>query len=553
MVHQKKYLTYALNSSNELVYVKDVPTGDACGCRCPYCNEPLCAKNAGKKKTPHFAHVSGSECSGAYESALHLLAKTILAEDKVIMTPELCLNHESYIIQFDDVKVEERDDELNLRPDCIGYCKKQKYWIEFRNTHEVTAKKITEVVSKKIDCLEIDLRECKLDRDEVKEFIETSMDNRRWVYSSIYIDNDVIMNEDALCQSVHHSVYDAPFMQRHFAVDSKEELVNLTDIASLQGLDMISNPCYCLSCGKPLYLNLDFCNGYYFEHQQYSPECEDKTYLLKLAKKMLIHQYKTRPGFVLELPAPEKCYKFFDCQFKDESSCFQLKVQSISLQGPEYELKDNVCSNELFLIKGKHKIYLRLLIDPNPYHNKFVTNNGEHIISLYIFTEKDALKLEHKIFSSETYNIDFCNFKFQSKEYKPQNRMLFSVFSSGKYYLSEMKCLFERLGSPTTILEIFFKKVLNHDEAKSIGLKYCLDNKIQVCLCEICFFYSKNMSGTAIRKKYKTSKNTSTPTPHYPLSSDKWPIQCPFFSLMKELNNLNTSKYITQVQDYRKI
>ena len=68
-------IDYAIDASGKLVHVDDVPTGQKCGCHCPCCNERLEAKNAGEKREHHFAHASGSDCSGAYESMLHLLAK----------------------------------------------------------------------------------------------------------------------------------------------------------------------------------------------------------------------------------------------------------------------------------------------------------------------------------------------------------------------------------------------------------------------------------------------------------------------------------------------
>jgi hypothetical protein len=47
---------------------------------CPVCHEPVVAK-PGRVVTPHFAHRPGSECTASGESARHLLAKRILAEE----------------------------------------------------------------------------------------------------------------------------------------------------------------------------------------------------------------------------------------------------------------------------------------------------------------------------------------------------------------------------------------------------------------------------------------------------------------------------------------
>ena len=77
-------LRYAINSSNELVSIEDVPNGISCQCFCPKCKEPLVAKNAGIKKEHHFAHCSGSDCPGATMTALHLLAQKAFQQTKKI-------------------------------------------------------------------------------------------------------------------------------------------------------------------------------------------------------------------------------------------------------------------------------------------------------------------------------------------------------------------------------------------------------------------------------------------------------------------------------------
>ena len=81
-------LTYAYNAKGELVFVDDVPNGNACGCFCPKCKEPLMARNGGKKNQHHFAHSPESNCQGSYETTLHLLAKEIIKEEKKMVLPE---------------------------------------------------------------------------------------------------------------------------------------------------------------------------------------------------------------------------------------------------------------------------------------------------------------------------------------------------------------------------------------------------------------------------------------------------------------------------------
>ena len=61
--------------------------GLACDCVCPCCGEKLLAK-LGKKKTRHFAHRnSNCSASAANQTALHLLAKEILQEEKKFLFP----------------------------------------------------------------------------------------------------------------------------------------------------------------------------------------------------------------------------------------------------------------------------------------------------------------------------------------------------------------------------------------------------------------------------------------------------------------------------------
>lgn len=73
--HKFHMLTYAIDSSGNLVNIDEVKPGRDCSCLCPMCKEPLIAKNKGQKLSHHFAHWSGRECIYAYESMLHLLAK----------------------------------------------------------------------------------------------------------------------------------------------------------------------------------------------------------------------------------------------------------------------------------------------------------------------------------------------------------------------------------------------------------------------------------------------------------------------------------------------
>lgn len=96
-------LLYALNKEGRMVHVDEVPNGISCGCVCPACSAPLVAKNNGETIAPHFAHASGTVCHGAHESELHILAKEIISETKVVMLPRYGNVYEGGLVRFDTV------------------------------------------------------------------------------------------------------------------------------------------------------------------------------------------------------------------------------------------------------------------------------------------------------------------------------------------------------------------------------------------------------------------------------------------------------------------
>ena len=69
-----------------LVFIDDVSSGLECGCTCVRCGQPLIAKK-GRIRQHHFAHHVAASCEGASETALHLLAKELLANAEAIEVP----------------------------------------------------------------------------------------------------------------------------------------------------------------------------------------------------------------------------------------------------------------------------------------------------------------------------------------------------------------------------------------------------------------------------------------------------------------------------------
>jgi hypothetical protein len=102
-------LDYAPDQNNVIRYVLEVEPGLGGNCHCPNpdCKERLIAKHCPERgKAPHFAHVSGTSCKGAYMSLLHLKAQQIIVSKKAVMTPEF-LTIEPRRLDFVDANPED--------------------------------------------------------------------------------------------------------------------------------------------------------------------------------------------------------------------------------------------------------------------------------------------------------------------------------------------------------------------------------------------------------------------------------------------------------------
>lgn len=178
-------LTYALDSSGKMVHIGCVERGLSCNCRCPKCNELLIAKlgHEGGRQA-HFAHKKGSDCHGSYMSALHKLAEQIIEEEMAVMVPAY-KEKDKQKLEFEKVEVELRVERKDLQPDIVGVTSNGLRWfIEIRNTHEVDEAKRGKLIESNITCLEIDVREQKL--EDLKSFLLESAENREWINNPNY-------------------------------------------------------------------------------------------------------------------------------------------------------------------------------------------------------------------------------------------------------------------------------------------------------------------------------------------------------------------------------
>lgn len=110
-------LAYAFNADKKLVHVDSVKNGLECNCTCPGCNESLVAKNDGKIREHHFAHLSGNDCGTGYETIRHIWGKEILLENRLL---PVVIDGKKGFLRTDRIGLEVTLTELNIIPDVFG-------------------------------------------------------------------------------------------------------------------------------------------------------------------------------------------------------------------------------------------------------------------------------------------------------------------------------------------------------------------------------------------------------------------------------------------------
>ncbi|WP_447761256.1 competence protein CoiA family protein [Sphingopyxis panaciterrae] len=127
---------------------------------CIGCEERLTFRN-GAKMRAHFAHKSGSKCSG--ETALHKYAKLIVAVFKRITLPQLCVEFDgsrdlvfpSKEVLLDSVELELP--EADFQPDAMVMVRGERRAIEFKVFHAVDDAKREKVARADCPMVEVDL------------------------------------------------------------------------------------------------------------------------------------------------------------------------------------------------------------------------------------------------------------------------------------------------------------------------------------------------------------------------------------------------------------
>ena len=168
-------IPFGVGPDGRLVEPHKVRRGLACGCTCPGCGQPLIARR-GRVRQAHFAHVSdATPCVNGTETALHRMAKQVLAEMRGLGLPALNVRrtltdsrgrvHEDTEQVFDArvawaeiVEIEVERHQIG-RPDAVMRLRDgSELLVEFRVAHAVEKPKRDRSRKRGAAMLEIDLR-----------------------------------------------------------------------------------------------------------------------------------------------------------------------------------------------------------------------------------------------------------------------------------------------------------------------------------------------------------------------------------------------------------
>lgn len=485
------YLTYAVGEKGHLVHVDDVPNGEACGCTCPECGSKLIAKNKGQHNQHHFAHVGGSDCVGAVESALHLMAKEILSEGKKIMLPRYPLQVGGIRV-FQSIEVESYDKELSLRPDCVGDTAGQKLWVEFKRSHEVDTDKAAKIKSAKIECVEIDINACPLDPLKMKEFLEESAENRQWIY---FKGQENLKSEHTSYSNIskdEHASYchipkDYSFPTGYLSTPGRVSNVFLgtpedsiyhivadenngkvINLETLSFKDFVSSTKYrCIACKQEVIVKENKVGRYYFVHKEGKNKCSYSLYLKEAAKALIKQKFVREKEFNITL-----FDKFFDLKSLGYTECIDGSI----IKDFEYDL--------VITRKGKisdDSIYI--LLDEKGNSNYSMPDN--HYKTIMVPVSDESMMLRNLCYNGQLNAPGIKYFNFNPKVEKKEGKPTFTLYADGHYDFSYNTK--NDKPQPSAVYKIEFVSEFDNDrEAKEFAVLKCLEENIKVCPCIVC-------------------------------------------------------------------
>lgn len=177
--------SWAEDAYGRMVHVDTVSRGLQCGCRCPYCHEPLLARQGGKNEHgfAHHSETRQARLEICYMVTLYKLAEQIIREQKHIYVPSYYGIFPVMDISFVDVRIDSGFEREDKQPDVIATTANgEKTLIEFTFEYKVRHKQPIDY--KNLNCIEIDLSKQTL--DTLHKFLTSKpTDDWKWVNNEL--------------------------------------------------------------------------------------------------------------------------------------------------------------------------------------------------------------------------------------------------------------------------------------------------------------------------------------------------------------------------------
>lgn len=195
-----------------MTHISKVDRGLACRCFCVSCGKPLIARK-GEHRTHHFAHADGSECVSAMETALHLMAKDILANISSIQLPPYDFSKCRKTKTGTEIKItkqtarggeasieasyiEKKIDDIT--PDVTLFSNGKSLLVEIAVTHKVDRLKLRKFRHLGLPVIEINLsqhaRNCS--REELEKRLKIDIRSKKWLFhpSQRAVEKEFLLN-----------------------------------------------------------------------------------------------------------------------------------------------------------------------------------------------------------------------------------------------------------------------------------------------------------------------------------------------------------------------
>lgn len=303
----EKNLLYALNEKGILVSIDEVKNGLDCNCICPSCKAPLVARNNGEIREHHFAHYKNSSCATGYQTSLHLLAKELINEMKMIIIPPVYCDifyenpnrEKGYYFKKEEIEKERLlakvDVKLEIKengiiPDIIVQSDNYKVFVEIYVTHKVDETKKQIAKDNNIFMIEINLnKEDRLiSKEKLSKYLFEDSSKSSWI-------NNPSVNEENEEQKR---------FEKEFIKKCEEEKRKREELKK----------CFLEGASKSTGINNSFTNRKNEEPQEFEEWLEkEKIYYINNGKCPKCHslfvRYKTKAGRIIFV-CSENCNYF---------------------------------------------------------------------------------------------------------------------------------------------------------------------------------------------------------------------------------------------------